>query len=235
MCASKRETCFPFSFVGFEQKCLNEYKAYIPSKIRLVWFESVISNWVREMSVFNKGLHSTMNPTKWEETTLLHRTIRALSSWGVADTFGTAVWTTQIKHIACLLQKRKQPSHDLMVVMRNERCTFRNGYGNFSRFGFSSSIYSAQIQLCYFAGKLKSTVIPPCGTDPSLCAWHNISYVLTVGMKPFGCLAGRKVGIYYLGSPSSFDQKIKCGIMTGAEKLVFFVYLPHQVLVHVIT
>lgn len=65
------------------------------------------------MSVFNKGLHSTMNPIKSEETTLLHRTIIDLSSWGVADTFGNAIWTTEIikyiiynnKYIACIHKK----------------------------------------------------------------------------------------------------------------------------------
>lgn len=120
-----------------------------------------------------------------------------------------------------------------MAATQNECCTFRNEYVNFSRFGFSSCIYSSQIQLCCFAGKLKSTVIPPCGADLFLFVRHNIRYVLTVGMKPFRCLAERKVGIYFQGGPYSFDQKIY-SIMSGAEKLVLFVYLPKQLYVPVI-
>lgn len=101
--------------------------------------------------------------------------------------------------------------------MQNDRCTFWNGYGNFNRFWFSSRIHSTQIQLCCFTGKLKSTVIPLCGTDRSLFAWHNVSYVLTVGTKLFGCLAGRKVEIFFLDWPSSFDQKIY-GIMQYQDR-----------------
>lgn len=119
-----------------------------------------------------------------------------------------------------------------MAVTQNECCTFRNEYVNFSSFGFSSCIYSTQIQLCCFARKLKSTVIPPCGADLFLLAPHNIRYVVTVGTKPFGCLAGRKAGIYFQGGPYSFHQKIY-SIMPSAEKLVLFLYLPKQVYVHV--
>lgn len=49
-----------------------------------------------------------MNPFKSEETTLLHWTIRDLSSWGVADTFDNAAWTTEMKHIARILQKKSK-------------------------------------------------------------------------------------------------------------------------------
>lgn len=79
-----------------------------------------------------------------------------------------------------------------MVVTQNESCTFIKAYVNFSRFGSSSCIFSTQIKLFCFTGRLKSTVIPPCEADLFVFAQHKIRYVLAVGPKLFGCLAGRK-------------------------------------------
>lgn len=136
-----------------------------------------------------------MNPFESGETVLRHWTVRAPSSSGVTKTFDNAVWTTEIKHIACIFVLKKQLHFKVLVP--NQSCTFRIVYVNFSRLGFPSSIYSIQIQLCWFSGKLKSTVIPTCGaqlfsfTWLRLC-WHDVRYILAVGTKPFGGLTGRK-------------------------------------------
>lgn len=140
-----------------------------------------------------------MNPFKSWETTLLHRTVRAPLSSGVTETFANAVWTTEIKHIVCILITNKNKNRQLhfKVLVPNQSCTFRKEYVNFSRVGFPSCIYSIQIQLCCFSGKLKSTVIPACGAQ--LCSftwlllrWHDVRYILAVGTEPFGGLTGRK-------------------------------------------
>lgn len=109
----------------------------------------------------------------------------------------------------------------------------------FSRGGFPCCICSTQIHFLCFPGKLESAVIPHRRAHLSLFTWQslrwdNIWHILPVGTELFWSLKKKKVRRHFQGGTHKFNQSTKQKMhqfVTGAKKLVWFVYLPKQVYV----
>lgn len=208
----------------------------IPFIMRLVWLSWAISKWVKDRSIFNKGLHSTTMSFKPGYGRLLHCTRRCLSSRAWAEASVMTLRSTEIRWCANVIfffDKKKGLSKCEAV-----RFTFWKINLSFGGVGSSHCIDGTQIHFLFgFPRKLESAVSlrggahSPCCT---CCFMHrdDIWHISSVGTKlfwPLGKSEKKDEWVRYFHFGNFSLEKKQCKMhcfVTGAEQQMWPLYLP---------